>query len=232
MTGKLISSKVCIARIFDRYNIDYSGFIPRIPNWVYSCLREIDAIQSLVDISETCEVIDNRCALPYRISELVAVSYEGFRLPNIESINTKSAEGINSVIHSRDGYERSGNYILTTFETGNIVLYYKAFPIEFDVKLKVYFPLIEDNEDLLVALDWYLLKSILGRGHIVPGFSLKDNNEFTNPALAFEKSKKITRNSLLHISSELRHHINTTISKFLSSRTYYSNTEFNPYLKS
>lgn len=229
MTGNLISSKVCIARIYDEYNIDYSGFIPRVPNWIFACLNDLDAIQSLVDFKEAGEVVNYKCAVPNRMKELIAVEYEGFRLPNIEEINSKYEDNIGTLTHLKEKYERNGNFIITTFEEGDIVFYGKAYPLEFDEDLNIYFPLIENNEDLIKAINNYILKTILQRGHIIPTLSLKENNEFTNPALKFENLKRVVRNSLLHISSDLRFELHKEITTFLTRSNYHDSIEFNPY---
>ncbi len=229
MTSNLISSKVCIARLYDQYNIDFSGVIPRIPNWIYQALNKLDAIQSLIDVKEDATVSNYKCEVPARMKELVAVEYEGFRLPNIEEINSKYEDNIGILQHLREKYERNGNYIITTFEEGDIVFYYKAYPLEFDDTYNVYFPLIEENEDLLEAIDSYILKTLLQRGHIIPALSLKENNEFTNPALRFETLKRVVRNSLLHITSDLRFELHKEITTFLTRNNYHDSIEFNPY---
>ena len=227
MTGNIISSKICIARVFDRFNIDYSGFIPRVPNWIFSALGELDAIQTWIDTRIEGEVIDYMCLVPNRVKEILAIEYEGFRLPNISQINASYAETMPSLLHNFEKYEIQGNYIITTFETGDIVFYVKVLPIEFDTTLKAYFPLIENNEDLLSSIDYYLIKRLLERGHNIPGFSLKENNEFTNPGLAFEKSKRVVRNSLLNLRPDVRNEISVQIRTFLSPTNYYNNVEFN-----
>jgi len=224
-----ISSKVCIARVFDRFNIDYSGFISRVPNWIHQGMGELDLFVALQDAVVEDSVVDYKCIIPPQTKELMAVEYEGWRLDRIEGINT-AIPAINAEIyHPYAKYELSNGYIITTFETGDVRIYIKVLPIELDANLKLYFPLIPDNEDVLTALDWYILKRLLERGHLVPNFSLKDNNEFTNPALAWEKYKKIARNSVINIDSDTRSEISKILRTFIVDYNYHKTVEFNPY---
>jgi len=41
MIYKLVNSKRIIGKIYDEYNIDYSGFISRVPNWIFSALGKM-----------------------------------------------------------------------------------------------------------------------------------------------------------------------------------------------
>lgn len=229
MIYNTISSKVCIARVFDRFNIDYSGFISRVPNWVYQCMAELDIIYALQDAKEELTVTEYNTRIPYECKELIAVEYESRRLPRIYADNIIQVEPLSGHIHPFANYEVSNNHIITSFEDGTITIYYKKLPVEFDSNLRLYFPTVPDNEDVLVALDWYLLKRILERGHNVPGYSLRDANPFTNPGLAFKEQKPIARNSMLHISLDEREELSKQLRTFIKDYEYLYNYRFNQY---
>jgi len=224
-----ISSKVCIARVFDRFNIDYSGFISRVPNWIHQGMGKLDIFVALQDQVVEDTVADYKVLIPPQTRELIAVEYEGWRLRRIDSINSADAANNAILYHQYAKYEISNGYIITSFETGDVRLYIKVLPVSFDTNLKLYFPLVPNNEDILEALDWYLLKRVLERGHIVPGYSLKENNEFTNPALAWEKHMRIARNSVINIDSDLRNELSKIIRTFITNDFYHELVEFNPY---
>ncbi len=229
MQTKVISSKVCVARVFDRFNIDYTSFISRVPNWIFNCLGELDLIQALHDTRLEIEVDSYKCVIPPQLREIVAIEYEGLRLNNIEQVNvTDETSGL--LVHPIANYQYQNGYIVTNFEEGNIVIYGKILPVEWDNNLKLYFPLILENEDLLTAIDWYILKRLIERGHNVPNYSLRDNNEYTNPALAWDKYKRIVRNSVYHVGADERENISRTIRDFITNYNRWQSDKFNPYL--
>jgi len=221
-----ISSDVCIARVFDRFNIEYSGFIARVPNWIFQAMGELDIYQAFSDYKVSATIESYKVQIPLQTKEIMAVEYDGLRLRRIDAIN--NIEGNQTLLYHPVGtYQISNGYIITSFEEGEIIFYIKAFPVVLNTNLNLYFPSIPNNEDVLIALDWYMLKRLLERGHIVYGYSLKENNEFTNPALAWEKWKKIARNSVIHIDSDERSAISNMLKTFIQNYNFRNNQEFN-----
>lgn len=237
MNYKNISSKILIANVFDRYNIDYAGFIPRVPNWVHGAMRELKIHQSLVNETIDGEVSSYKAAIPSECQVLMAVSYEGLRLPRTDTINQKTNDEMSELEneHLYHSYELDNNgYIITTFEEceeGDLKFYIKKLPSTLDTTTNLYFPDIPDNEDLLRALESYILTMLLNRGHKVNTFSLDSNNPFKNPALAWENSKKKVRNSVAALDMDSREAISDMKRTFLTDYNYYSHTSYNPYNK-
>jgi hypothetical protein len=77
-----------------------------------------------------------------------------------------------------------------SFENGKITIFMDALPIEEDCETGIFYPLIPDVEELKIALRLYVMKNILMRGYKHPVLDLNANNEYTNPALAFDKQKR------------------------------------------
>lgn len=228
MIYSLISSKVCIGRTIERFNIDYAGLIPRVPNYIYSALREISRFPSAYRTVFDIDMIAYKGELPTDMSELLAVLYEGYRLPRVNYINENVAADIEANCHPTAYYQLDGNgNISTSFETGTISVIYKKLPIEYDTNSRLWFPQIPDVEDLLIALDWYILKRLLERGHDVVGYSLNNNNEYTNPALAWDKYKKVAYSSLNPIDFDTRKQLSDTIRNFIVNKNYYYEEEVN-----
>jgi hypothetical protein len=223
-----ISSKVCIARGFDRFNIDYSGFVGRVPSWIFSAMYELDLYLALKNETVTGTVVDYKCAIPPQTKILEGVGYEGFRLYRLGGINEQNSTNMANLMSLNYKYELADGYIITTFETGTVTFYIKSLPVELDSNLKLYFPLVPNDENVLNALDWYILKRLLERNHSIVPYSLKENNEFTNPAIAWEKAKKIARNSIITIDNDERHHMSMMIRSFIQDYDYYNSTGFNP----
>jgi len=232
MTYKQISSKVCIGRVFDRFNIDYQGFIPRVPNWIHSAMNEMKVYTSMVAVTKDLEVIDYKCAIPDETKILDAVMYEGWRLPRIDVINESDADIMEETWHPYAKYQLDNNgYIITTFEAGDIRMFIRRLPVTFDTVTNLWFPDIPENEDLLNALDWFILKRLLERGHKVNNYTLNTNNVSMNPELQWEKHRFIATNSLAAFDSDDREQISEMIRTFLYNQ-YASTDEFvNPYRK-
>ena len=228
MVYTYISSKVCIARVFDKYNIDYSGFIPRVPNWIYSAIASLEIPLILHNKTLEVEVLDYKALIPAETKIINAVSYEGKRLYRIGGVNEKDSEQMGLLIHPYEKYELSNGYIITTFEEGTVKFYIQTLPVEFDTNLNIYFPIIPNNETLLEALDNFILMRVLQRGHVLNPYSLRDNNPFTNPALAWEQSKMAVKNSLTSLDNDARHEISMMLRTFIDNYSYYSTVAFNP----
>ncbi len=225
MIYKLINSKVIISRLFDTYNIDYDAFVSRVPNWIFKAMRSIKSNKALTANIIPGTVIDYKCKMPDETYELVAVSYNGYRLPRINKINENVNDDMNKLYHPTLKYQLDNNgYIITTFETGDIKFYIKQFPTELDISTGLYFPLIPDNEELHTALEWYILRQLLYRRHLLPGMSLRDNNPFTNPAIAWEKHKAIAQNSLASLDSDDKDILSKLNRSLLVDYNYHNNS--------
>lgn len=231
MTYKQISSKILIGTVFERFNIDYSGFISRVPNWIHFAMREMDIYTSLLDVVVEVAVVDYKAAIPSATKKIVAVSYLGDRLPRTDTINQKTDDDMADITHTYESYEVNNNgYIITTFEScdaEDLKFYIKTLPIELDTTTKLYFPLIPDSVELITALEWYILKRIVERGHKVRDFTIDSNNEFKNPALAWEIHKKRAINSVDRFDLDERHEISNQIRTFLDDYTFYGYDNFN-----
>lgn len=71
-------------------------------------------------------------------------------------------------------YKINGNYIQTSFETGFIRMHYYALPVD-----KEGYPLIPDNENFIQALEWHVIRRLIGAGYQHPVFSWdKANDQF------------------------------------------------------
>ncbi len=233
MTYKQINSKILIGTMFDRFNVDYTGFISRVPNMIHAAMRELNIYSSLLNAISPDEtvVVDYKCAIPDDCKILVGVSYLGYRLPRTDKLNQFIAEEMPKLVHEEHSYQPDNNgYIITTFETseeGELKFYYKTLPLELDTVTNLYFPLIPDNQDLITALEYYILKRLLERGHKIREFSLSTPNEYLNPAIAWERWSKIAKNSVLSLDADDRNEISNMIRTFLYDKNYYTSGSFN-----
>lgn len=231
MIYKQISSKVVIGRVFEEFNIDYSGFVPRVPNWIHSAMRKLNLFVSLLNVTAESAVADYKVAVPSDCKLLLGCSYLGKRLPRTDKINQYVTDDMDSLVHDEYSYQLDNNgYVITTFEecdADEFKFYYKKLPVELDTTTNLYFPLIPDDEELIEALSWYVVMRIMRRGHKVPGYSLKDNNVYTNPAMAWERHQKIAINSVTALDADERDEISNMMRTFLYDKNYYTSGSFN-----
>lgn len=240
MVYKLVNSQRVIGRIMENYVIDYSDFISRVPNWIFSAMRLINAMPGYIDLTVPGMVEDHKCMIPSHTKKLQGVSYQGFRLPRLERVNEAVTDDMPKLKHKehkyqlgKGGIDDKGNaigdgYIITTFLEGDIKFYIKAFPLVKDEETQLWFPLIPDKEEVYDALEQYVLRRILGRGHKVGDLSLKENNEFLNPGLAWEKHRKKARNAISRMDTDQREILSKKIRTFLSDYNFYTQGNFNP----
>lgn len=102
----------------------------------------------------------------------------------------------------------NGNWVYTDVpEDGTYYLRYKAFPLEFDEQDMVYYPLIYNEGVLKQAIKYYIMKNILMRGYVHPIMNLRDNNPFTNAALAYNNIRIRARNKCNKFNNDRRNTI-------------------------
>ena len=231
MVYKKINSKLLIGTTFEAFNIDYSGFVSRVPNYIHNAMRELDIYVShnseIVDVA----VADYKVAIPDECKILDGVSYFGKRLDRTDKMNQNVTDNMANLTHSKHSYQPDKNgYLIMTYEEcdlGDTKLYIQTLPIELDTVTNLYFPLIPDNRDLIVALQWYILKSLLERGHKIRNYSLAVNNIYLNPGMAWDKYASIARNSVSALDADDRHTISNMINTFLVNQDYYYNEAIN-----
>jgi hypothetical protein len=93
--------------------------------------------------------------------------------------------------------------------TGVYLIRYRGFPLEYSNEDGTYYPLIYNEEVLKQAIKYYLLKNILIRGYIHPVMNLKENNPYTNPAMAYDRIRIRARNKCNKFTNDRRNDIIT-----------------------
>ena len=185
MSYRIVNSKVCLATVYDRYNIDYSDWEGRAPEWIESALSDMKLYRGYENTTLTREVVDFKAELPCDIKLLdyiVKDETEDGDETHIKEIRLTRAF-FNSKKHIPHNTYRvlGNNWASFPFESGYVTFYYKRTPVEIDDKTKLEFPLIPDVQSLIEAIACYILIMILQRGHISQTFSLDSKNPYTNP---------------------------------------------------
>jgi hypothetical protein len=170
---KLISSKYVIAWV------ESKGFVGS--SWVNIASEQIGHALGLAKIKLHYEsvsvdliVSDYRVKLPCNYKALDCITYNGFRLPNTQSVNNKKTEEsipqefLLMNYHTDDDYYIEGNYIHTSFKDGTITVYFKRIPIEHDELDNIDYIMMPDSEILIEAVSWYVISQILITGYNHP----------------------------------------------------------------
>lgn len=228
MSYNRVSSKICIPRIYDKFSVSGAGWEGRCPEWISTAIQLIGMPLTLSDGREAMEVLDYKATLPCDIKLLRAIEYDGHRLPRIDTINTLFSDDIANQEHDVYSYQLDNNgYVIFPFETGNIVVYYKKLPIEYDADSGLWFPLIINRVEVLEAIDWYIALRMLMRGYVLTGFSMDSKNPYTNPAIQWDVTKKAAANSLILDDVGEREDISRMIRTFISNYNAYDEQFFN-----
>ena len=200
MVYQLVSSKEIVARIENDFDIDHADWITRAPLWIANAMDILQIISSYEDKkSDPPLQVENYIVqlpddAPQDIRRILGVEYDGKLIKRLNVINPIKQPKVNSEYSSVETYSIKNGYIVTSFEEGEIILYYQAPALEWDVENQVYWPKVPTNSIIQTTIGWYIFVSILKRGYKHPTFSLDSKNVFTNPALMWEKEQKAARN--------------------------------------
>lgn len=195
MIYKTVSAKTVIAKMFRDLKPHNQDWVADAMEWMGEALEFIGYHAGFDKKHAALKVKDFRCGLPSDFHEPLVISYMGeplrysgdVRLFNANrddsdrvSVSTASFQ---TNPRERDGYldgdfrqtsTRSGsedfyslkpNYLITSFEKGDIELYYLSFLVDEDG-----FPMIPDNVYYKQALQWYILRQMLMGGYQHPQF--------------------------------------------------------------
>lgn len=198
MIYQLTTAKEVIARIDNNFDIDYGDWITRAPLWIADALDQMQLISAYEDTKIELEVEDYHILLPDNcptdIRRILGVEYEGVLLRRLNVINPILQPQSLSEYSTIETYSIKNGYIITSFEEGTVTLYYQVPAIEYDVETQMYFPKVPINSVIQGAIEWYIIYSILKRGHKHPTYSLESKNPITNPFMMWENEKKKAMN--------------------------------------
>lgn len=242
MVYKYISTNNIISKVKRDYNINYTDWVYLSVEWIAECLSQLDIKIHLQLAKEEITVNNYRCNLPCDLELLLGIEYNGQRLhrnnivsrqnrnrnTNISLItddvfedNELILERYNTILlDDNNSYMITGNNVLEfSFETGDIIVYYKTLPTELDTAYNIKFPLIPDNANLIECISWYIMCKILSRGHIHPVFTYKD-------ALAmYDKYVGKAKSSLNRLDSDEKECHSRLWQSFINVN-YYNNAKF------
>lgn len=164
---KNISSKYVIAKIYRDLGLDDSNYIYDFIEWFGEALDFIGSSSQFVLQNEDLVVADYKAPIPSNFVSLKQLQYNNpendcWELIEYNPSNFFEIEDNcpNKNVVTEESFSLNPNYILTSFETGDIKISYKSFPTDEEG-----FPLVPDNQYFKEALFWYCYKKMLLRGH-------------------------------------------------------------------
>lgn len=185
MIYNLISSKAVLAKIYRDIKPTLSGWESDAIEWIGEALDFIGYQAAFKKRTKTIQIKDFRSPLPRDFYNIIAVYYKDKKLPYGEDIigseastnestyiaaKTEVLESTNTEMTrygsrlyntdtAGDYYILNPNYIITSFEEGEIELKYNAWPTDKDG-----LPEIPDNIYYKQALEWYVIRQLLMSG--------------------------------------------------------------------
>ena len=162
---KNISVKYVLNKIYRDLGLDDSNYVYDLIEWCGEALNFIGASSQFVQKEDVIEVADFKALLPANFIVLNQVQHKDNGCWDLICYNPSSFNGVtndcpNKNIKSTESFTLNPNYILTTFETGELLVSYRAFPTDDDG-----FPLVPDNQYFKEGLFWYCYRQMILRGH-------------------------------------------------------------------
>ena len=191
---KQVSVKRVIADVIDR-GFTTTDWYNRAPEWVGSALAYMKIHNGLISVTEEKEVVDYKCMLPCALVALIAIEYNGERLSYASQKNHHDTSDFANVVYAgQNTYTLNrNNYAQFNFETGTVKIHYKSIPVDEDG-----FPLVPDDERLLDALSWFVMKRIILRGFKHPELDYKMCEQM------WMKTYPMAQNSVKSVNSDER----------------------------
>jgi len=219
MIYQLTSAKEVIARIENNFDIDYSDWVTRAPLWIADALDQLQLISSYEDkkIPLTVEnyIVELPDNAPQDIRRILGIEHNGYLIRRLNVINPIKQPQDISNYNSIETYSIKNGYIVTSFEEGEITLYYQTPAIEYDVELMMYLPKVPIHSVIQGAIEWYLIYCMLRKGHKHPLFSLDSKNPITNPYSMWIQEGKKAKNLASSNDPEDRAEMSKIIRTFL-----------------
>lgn len=163
---KTISSKYIIAKVYRDIGLEDPNYESSMFEWIGEALEFIGSGPAIVQKEQDLIVTDYKALLPMGLVTLNQVLYRGddgpgyFMKNNPVSINRPFDDGDGNNLAGKETYFVNGDYLVTSFEEGEVTVSYMTFETDKDG-----FPLVPDNQYFREALFWYCFKKILMSGY-------------------------------------------------------------------
>lgn len=161
MINKTTSCKLVIAKIYRDLGLNDPNYEYDMIEWIGEALDFIGAgVQFETKIS-TIQVENFKGLLPVGLVVINQLRYDDKYIKyNPSSFKGQIDNSPNHYANTEETYTLNPNFIVTTFEEGEVEISYKAVAVDEDG-----YPLVPDNQYYREALFWYCLKQMLLKGY-------------------------------------------------------------------
>lgn len=161
-----VSCKNVLATFDRNYKPGISGWITDAIEWIGEVIEMVGVPVGMEEVVVCRTVEDYKAKMPCNIAQLNVITYNGCQLPRTGQTDFAAIEKYGAVLTEGDYYKISGPYIKTSFEAGDIYIFYKTLICDSDG-----FPLVPDEVELRLAIADYILFRLRGRGFKHPIFA-------------------------------------------------------------
>ena len=153
--------------------------------------------------------------IPY-IERHIRLNEEGKLIDSVYGLNrwTETLKRVKISKHIEDTYNINPPYLKTSFESGTVHLHYVAPYTDEDGNL-----MIPDNQELLTALEYYVLHKALMMGYNHPLF--KGEQSFFRLKQEYEKHLRKAMGQLTFPSPDEVESIANSLNRYMKERTYF-----------
>lgn len=188
MIYKTTSYKQVVTRVQRDFNLTGSNWIPAAIEWIGEGLAEIGTHAHLERLSCRLTSHNHRIPLPCNHESTLAVEYHGinlnkggtlrygkfpnsdptqrgydkeaFPLVDLDTHEIEYQQTLPDFCAEREYYLENPDYIITSFECGEIILHYQGYKLDEEG-----FPVVPDSPEHREALAFYILYKYLSRGN-------------------------------------------------------------------
>ena len=220
MVTQFTSAKELIARIEHDFTIDFSDWIAKAPLWLADALAQLDVVDVWIDTFKEIDIVDYRGTMPCNVKMLRGIDHNGLRLKSRHKIISPFYDR-SWLFLSNEAYELHGDRnIITSFREGTVTVLYKTPAVEYWQEHNITLPRIPDNPFVIEALKWFVMMRILQKGTKHPTFSLRENNVYVNPAMAWTAASKRAKNHISRLTPDQRREMSGILRTFIVDLNY------------
>ncbi len=163
---KTVSTKAVLIHVIRKFKPGNSNWYVDAIEWIGEAMGIIGSHAQYCNKPHLVHIKEFRAKLPCGIEQIEGVAYNGHRLVRNGGINNRESCVSHLGVNTKESYTLNPNYIHTSFETGDIVIYGLSLPVDEEG-----YPLVPDEPLYITALGWYIMMNWLARGNKHPVFN-------------------------------------------------------------
>lgn len=168
MIKNFVSSKRVIARVIRDFKPTDKSWLNDVYVWIADVLDFVGCYSLFEDTYKKVKVVNGKAKVPETSEGINYIEHENCELPRSDNHNIINKCKCSKPCHKTKSYILNGNYIITSFDEGEIIVYYKTILVD-----EQGFPQVPSNVEFLDACAWYIISKLLMQGVAHPTIDLK-----------------------------------------------------------